>query len=416
MIDNNFFHIRVYEYEWLRIDRANFYGRMLPVNCYTAMCSYYENGKVPYFTLIHNGVKFKEYVGVIQIGHFTIEVVPKADKSAGKGDEHKWQNILINILKLSGKFPVETPTSTNLKLKKNNILELYINLFLKETQKLVHQGLIKKYKKTVGNLNSLKGRLIFNKQFQENLVHAERFYSSYTIYNQIIYKVLEIIPSITNSGLEVSAKQLQLCFPEMDQIQVTEKLFDKLSFDRRSERYRSILAIAKLLLLNFHPDIRQGKNHVLALMFDMNKLWENYVIKCLKKASTRLENTTINGQLSMEFWNGRYIRPDIIILSGNSTYIVDTKWKVLESAEPSIEDVRQMYAYNHHFKASKSILLYPDVFKVKEIYSDYKLPNLYVQNDEIHGCGVMFVNVLNTFGELNRDIGEIMLEKILANR
>lgn len=413
------FHITVFEHDWLRIDKPNYLNRTLPVSCYEALCNFYGENGVIYFNLIHNGVKFKEYVGVLQIGKFTIEILPKADKSIKLGEEARWQKVLISMLLKSGNSPVSAPTYSDLQLKKNNILELYVNLFLDKVQQLINEGLLKKYKLTEGNLYVLKGRLLFSRQLQNNLIHAERFFTSYTtynhnnVYNQIICQTLKLIPEISSTINSSKARQLLLSFPELDNLKVTDTLFDKLVIDRKTERYRPVLMIAKLLLLNYYPGLSTGRNHILALMFDMNKLWEKYVLKSLKEASVSHDDMEISGQEIEEFWDGRTIRPDIIIRTGAKTFIIDTKWKLLKDSDPSIEDVRQMYAYNHHFNSGCSVLLYPDAYRRRGKYSKYALPNLHTPDCAEHGCGVVFANILNSENQIELDFGNIILNQIL---
>ena len=96
------------------------------------------------------------------------------------------------------------------------------------------------------------------------------------------------------------------------------------------------------------------------LLFDMNSLWEEYVLMCLKKATKdEYSNIEVNGQRSKTFWNGITIRPDIVIEKGDETFIIDTKWKNINGSKPSTNDLRQMYVYNDYWKAQKSVLLYP---------------------------------------------------------
>ena len=183
--------ITVFEHQNLRINEKGFDTKDLE-----ALVKFYGQGiDFPYYTLIANGVGFKSYVGVIQIGDLQIEVLPKADKNS-KNDEKKWRNVLIGMLLAVGDLDALAPSSSALSLHANSILELYFALYLKELDYLLHRGLVKKYRKVEGNVTALKGSLVFGKHIQQNVTHQERFYTRHTVYDrehklhQILYKAL----------------------------------------------------------------------------------------------------------------------------------------------------------------------------------------------------------------------------------
>ena len=49
-----------------------------------------------YFDLRYDGLKFKNYVGVIQVDGLTIEILPKIDSH--EDDMELWQGVLIDML------------------------------------------------------------------------------------------------------------------------------------------------------------------------------------------------------------------------------------------------------------------------------------------------------------------------------
>ncbi|MCX7545504.1 McrC family protein [Marinicella gelatinilytica] len=338
-----------------------------------ALEKHYGNGGLNYYQLINKGIKFNQFVGVLQVGELTIEVLPKVDKTH---DENRWRTLLIGMLKTVGTFNIQAPSSAALNTKNNFILDLYFALFLKEVAYLVNLGLVKKYTKTEGQSLALKGALQFGQHISKNLVHQERFFVRYSKYsyqqplNQILFKTLKLLKRInSNAALHSRIGSLLLHFPELPDITVREADFEKIIYNRKTTVYKDAIEISRLLLLNYHPDVSAGKNHILAIMFDMNALWERFVYISLRKNRAQYQNIT--AQAHKYFWrpkkgNRSSIRPDIVIKNKVSSVgekpkaiVFDTKWKNIQSSNPSSHDLRQMYVYHDYFNAEKVALVYP---------------------------------------------------------
>jgi len=355
-------HITVFEHESLLwTDKNNEFDEEI----FESLCNHHAK-KCSYFSLIHKGVKFNSFVGVLQVGKSVIEILPKADKN---GDKDLWRNNLIGMLQVVGLFNVQAPTNSALLLKQNSILDLYFELFIREIEYLLKRGLVKKYRKTEGNCKALKGSLHFGKHIQKNIVHQERFYVNYTTYDKehqihsILYKAIKLLMRInTNANLISRLGALTLDFPEMPDTNISEASFSKLVYDRKTEPYKSAIGIARLLLLNYHPNLSRGADDVLALVFDMNQLWEKFVFVSLQKYSKK--GTSVTAQTSINFWksdtSSSRMRPDIVINKGKPNCVVlDTKWKNIKSSKPSIDDLRQLYVYSQFYNAPKVALVYP---------------------------------------------------------
>ena len=360
--------ISVFEHDKLKVG-----DKGLTLTHLQVLQSYHGDKGTPYYTLIHKGIKFSDYVGILQVGLITIEVLPKIDKD--DSDEMKWQRVLITMLKQASSLRVSSSGSTHLKLKGNSLLDLYFELFVGECEYLLHHGLIKRYRQVEGNLHALKGSLLFSKHVAHNLTHQERFYTRHTTYdykhtfNCILYSALLVLQQVnTSSTLQSRINRLMLHLPELKQLKVNEKMFQLLRFDRKTQPYRNAIDIARLILLNYHPDIVSGHHHVLALMFSMNRLWEVWVLKVLKRELQPL-GFKVESQINEKFWETReqyrkYIKPDMMITSPEGVKtIVDTKWKTPVVGQPSDNDLRQIFAYLNHFGSSHGILLYPSTNK-----------------------------------------------------
>ena len=89
-----------------------------------------------YFDILHNGIRFKQFVGVIQIDNLLVQIHPKADKD---DSNKKWRGVLIKMLKTCGHIKAETAGDASLNKQDLNLLEVYFEYFLNEIKSLIHQ-------------------------------------------------------------------------------------------------------------------------------------------------------------------------------------------------------------------------------------------------------------------------------------
>jgi 5-methylcytosine-specific restriction enzyme subunit McrC len=404
--------LRVFEYESICFKKGRkYFHSEFKESHQKAFESYYlENGSCPFFELIPQGVRFKSYVGVIHIGKLTIEVLPKADRH---GETDVWHGVLLDMLKTCSLLTAKDVGNAPLRLRSNSILDLYFELFLRELDYLFRRGLMNQYRKKEGQQKALKGALVFSQHLRKNIVHKERFYTRRTSYDkdhlihQILFEALCLTDRLASKAeLGDLIGRLMVDSPTVRRLSVSSKTFERLPENRKTEPYKKALEIAKLLLLNFRPDIRTGKNDMIALMFDMNMLWEEYVLRELQRELIP-QGWRVSGQKSQKFWNQKRIRPDIVLQRDEEIYVLDTKWKVPDNAYPSVNDLKQMYVYNHHWKANQSMLLYPKSSEREDTDGLYHLER---EGDQ-HGCKMGFVHVLKG-KKLDREMGQKILSKI----
>jgi 5-methylcytosine-specific restriction enzyme subunit McrC len=174
--------------------------------------------------------------------------------------------------------------------------------------------------------------------------------------------------------------------------------------------YTECLQWARWINENVRPAQRSGKQAGLAFMTDMPRLFEQYVSQSVSRAATAF-GCRVELQARRPFWGSRSIRPDIILSRPDGRKIIlDTKWKMLGSAEPEDADLKQMYIYHQFFEAEKGVLLYPAQAGLCPYGRNFH------QNKKASlRCELRFVNLPDQSGnKLNSRLGEQILEEVLA--
>jgi 5-methylcytosine-specific restriction enzyme subunit McrC len=347
-----------------------------------------------YYSIFHRKIKLKHYVGVLQIENLIIEILPKADSI--NSDYRFWQEALYEMIRIAKNTRGNLTPDTNLKIQNKSLLDIYLYHFLDEVEMILHRGMTKKYIFKDANLNSFRGKLNTTIDAIQNFANRSKahcHYQDYTydhLFNQILKEALNIVSSKSlNLEIKGMANKHLLSFESISTV-ATNMDLKLISVDRKHEYYSEAIKIAKLILANSSPNIKSGHDDSIAFLFDMNHLFEEFVFKTLKHGLAEYGFDV--KKTVKEFWNGKLLKPDIMIEGNGKKIVIDTKWKN-SGGLPSDPDIKQMFAYNEQFNFDSGYLMYPgkniegidlEKFKGKE-----------------HGLGTILVNVVDYDGHFN---------------
>ena len=318
-------------------------------------------------------IQARNYVGVLQTkSGLTIEILPKI---ADKNDAERSKAVFIKMLKTLKNFPFKSSNLASLKTQNLPLLEIFISMFLCELEALVKKGIKSDYVALEENLNFLKGKLNINEQIKRNSVHKERFYVGYSEFlsdikiNRIIKTTLKFLYKKSNSSKnQQKIRELLFMFDEVSTCDDYKDFFEKLIINRQVKHYEQTLLWCKIFLLGNSFTPHKGDDLALALLFDMNALFESYVGNFIKKSfpGTILQHSEKH---LIEEPKSFKLRPDIFL---EGKFIADTKWKIVKSKDDiSQADLYQLYAYGKKHECSNLYLIYPKIEGIKQEFMKF---------------------------------------------
>ena len=314
-------------------------------------------------------IQARNYVGVLQTkSGLTIDILPKI---ADKNDAERSKAVFIKMLRTLKNFPFKSSNLASLKTQNLPLLEIFISMFLCELEALVKKGIKSDYVSLEENLNFLKGKLNINEQIKRNSIHKERFYVGYSEFlsdikiNRIIKTTLKFLYKKSNSSKnQQKIRELLFIFDEVSECEDYKNFFAKLVINRQVKHYEQTLLWCKIFLLNNSFTPHKGDDIALALLFDMNALFESYVGNFIKKSfpGTILQHSEKH---LVEDPKSFKLRPDIFL---KDKFIADTKWKIISSKDDiSQADLYQLYAYGKkHPCDGKLHLIYPKIDDIRQ--------------------------------------------------
>ena len=173
---------------------------------FESLVSFNDRNGNRFFDVGNRCIKFRHYVGVIQVGNLTLEILPKLDRESG--DKTKMRDHLISMLHRTGILPLEDVGPASLHTIHGSLFDLYLELFLRRVWQIVHAGIPKRYSLVQGNERFLRGHLLMNRHIMRNMFDKSRFFEEYQHFSK------------DNSGLFRYGKLLQEYHIEFDKVKI----------------------------------------------------------------------------------------------------------------------------------------------------------------------------------------------------
>ena len=347
---------------------------------FEALARYQERTGTAALRLGHRSIRLAHHVGYLRVGSVTLEIYPKL--GAHRPDED-WRSLLFHMLRVVAGVRLTAHDHAPLSSRAGDLYELLVGRFLDEVHVLLREGLARSYREVEENSSTFRGRLLVGAHARANAAHQERVFVAYEVQdadhlpNRILWRALERVRRTTSSSdLLHRADAAAVDFPEVTDTPIRPSDWGRLHFDRRTERYREAIGLARMILLDERPDLRWGDQEVVALLFDMNALFEAY----LEAAMRGLPGVRVKSQKEQRFWQppgerARMLKPDLIVqFAGQERpLVVDAKWKVPDRGRPADDDLRQVFAYLHGFEAERGVLVYP---RANDVQRNHEAPFL----------------------------------------
>ena len=314
----------------------------------------------------------RNYVGLVTMKDGTvIQILPKI--ASGHITETETKSIFMEMVKTLKEVNFKDFDSSSLDTEYMNLFEIFIRMFLDEVTILTKQGLKSSYIQVENNEKFYRGKLLFSENIRYNIVNKERFYVSFDDFNinrpenRLLRATLNLIINISSDTQNRKQAVHLLAFFDGVQNSVSyDSDFSKCSKDRSMSHYVKSLTWCQIFLRGNSFTSFTGSKVAIALLFPMEKLFENYIA-----AKIRMQ---LGSEMKLWIQDTRYslfdkpirtfiLRPDIVIDFSGHTVVIDTKWKLLAEGSRnkgiSQSDMYQMYAYSKKYKADEVIMLYP---------------------------------------------------------
>lgn len=346
------------------------------------------------------GIKTKSWVGVIKYKNLHLEILPKLispnANNEGKILEEERTIILNNLifmLSYTKKLDIKTNDNAKLATEKNPFIEILIREFATSLFESLKRLTPKRYVREEENLNYLKGKIKFSENIRYNCANKAKFYCEYdefsenNLLNQLFLFVSTCLYNISNSSYnKKTLKFIINYYSDISFVRFDKFKARKIKLTRNQELFEKPFKLAKMFVVQTSVDLSKNKFENITLVWDMNKLFEEFVYEILKR-QTSLSVSAQKGKRLLKNVDSKIRNTYVdILITKPQKIVVDTKYKELQSIKDfDNKDAFQVITYCLLHNTNKAVLIYPkfdnDINKNFELNIDKKVCPFFIENN-----------------------------------
>lgn len=329
------------------------------------------------------------YVGVIQLGSITLQVLPKVD-ATGTHDTRQRGSVdsavanLLWMLVYAGELPIHESEVTSLLKQKGNLFEILVRVFCERLAEQLQRGFYRTYEYREETLPVLKGRWLLGRQLRRQPLLRDRFLVGYdeliedNPLNRVFCYAVHLLWGMTrNAANRQRLDILRTWFGGVTLLpHISAQDLARVTFTRLNAAYRPVFNLACMFLEQESTRLQAGRVQAFTFLFDMNLLFERFVVGFLRRHRQQAlpENLLTCEILAQGTGDPRWLartqvsggrgkfrlKPDIVFRCPDQsiTLVLDTKYKTHSEVQQA--DAYQMHAYATQYGCADILLLYPE--------------------------------------------------------
>lgn len=332
---------------------------------------------------VSGGVKLAQHCGIVRLPTCVVEVLPKLGMADSRTPDElgRSRSALLAMLQSAQEMRITEVGPVPQTVVHAPLLDIFIKAFLHCALAQARRGLLSRYVAYSDDLPVIKGRFQPHSHIRHNLVRPHLLrceYDEFTadnIYNRAVRATLEVCRTwINRASTERLWFETHARYASISAVTMAADDVMRLSRDRTTHRYATLLRWCEWLLAIASPALSTGASQAPGLLFDMNKLFEAHAAR-FEEAKAGLHRIVQRQgppqHLAFRGPSGVFLlKPDITVwhIGDDGTAckidrVVDAKWKRLNPAAANfgvdIADVYQLLAYAWRYDCSSVELAYP---------------------------------------------------------